>query len=904
MTGSILRRAWPALALAATLLLIVAFVVRACCFRNDVGFLASRAPAQWIVYPWPAYDGTRPGMPLRAVFRRSFSLASVPAETKLDVRAFRSGTVSLNGKVVPLALDPDHWKTVSRGDVARFLRPGANDLTVTITNTSGPPALWLALSGAETVLASDKSWEVSLAGATWQPAALATAPVPLANIDPDGQAEQVTASLAKVWPAWLLFAGISAAGVWLCGRWLAGGETWGPGTDGQASGSSPLAAARGKKGQHGPRRTAKPDPRRATPPQGKEGNFGDPRHWWNVLLSPPGPYGRWVGLTRLLFLVIAVFWTVLLLHNSPYLGSSFGFDAEAHLAYIDHFRTSWSIPLPGEAWGAQHPPLYYLLTGTLLRLVGYAAATAGGILTIRLFNLLLALANIYLILASLRLMFPEHPRRWVLGLIVAGLLPMFVYLYHYPMNHCLAGTLASATLYFVLRILCASKGSLWDYALAGLALGAAILSIISTSVLVLPVGAVLLAKACLDRADVGWRWALLRVVVLGAVVFLVCGWHYIYVWVNLGTPIVGNMGFGVGSPWAWWQDPGFQTSGAYLRFGESLRSPFFSTWYSVADGLYSTLWGDSYCGGRLVLEDRPPWSYDYVVAGMGLSLAPMAAVVLGAAAATAGFLRKPAIRWAFVLGMALSIAWFVTYYPLFLPYYSCVKASYGIAGIAPLCLLAALGFDLLAASSRWLCGLVFVIVGVWALNSAASYVISPAAAETQRSMAQQLVREKHANEAVVKLEQQLAVHPDDDFARLLLAKVYVNGRLDDAARRVLDVPAGTCERTSRHFLLGLVLARHKQLREARRELRAALRLAPDDVNATSVYAQVVALGPDPRAAIEAWRNALRVNPADTSAHAALTKLYRKVGEPARASEHEEYLRALKEWIRQRKARRS
>ena len=124
MISSVLRRAWPSLALAATFLLIVAFVVRACYFRNDIYFLAERAPACWIIYPVPGFGGIRPGVALDAVFRRSFSLASVPAAAKLDLRAFRSGTVSLNGKAVPAELDADHWKAGASRDVAHFCARG------------------------------------------------------------------------------------------------------------------------------------------------------------------------------------------------------------------------------------------------------------------------------------------------------------------------------------------------------------------------------------------------------------------------------------------------------------------------------------------------------------------------------------------------------------------------------------------------------------------------------------------------------------------------------------------------------------------------------------------------------------------------------------------------------------
>ena len=521
MIWSVLRRAWPLLALAAVLLCIVAFVVRACSFRNDICFLAEHSPAHWIIYPLPAFGGggIRPGMPLDAIFRRSFSLTSVPAAAKLGVRAFRTCTIQLNGKVVPAEFDSDRWKVESRFDVARFLRAGSNDLAVTVTNASGPPALWLALSCSETVLISDKSWEVSLADATWLPEVLAADPVPFGNVDPDGMVEEVVPAVGKVWPMWLLFGGISAAAVWLGSRWLAGGKPRGPNQQKSPSGQPNAGAVRTfskrrlKRVRHPP-----------TPPLRQARDFGRSVGWLKTLLEPPGPHGRWIGLTRVLFGLIAVFWLTLFLHNSPYLVPDRGFDAQGHLAYIAHFQKSWSVPLPGQDWQTHHPPLYHFVVARLLNVVGCAPDTPHGILTIRLFNLLLALTNIYIILACLRLVFPEHPRRWILGLVVAAFLPMHLYLYQYPTNHILGCTLASLAIYLVLRILCVSRAGLGNYVCLGLSLGFALLSIVSIGPLVVVVGAALLAKSYVSRAEIPWQRAALRMLVPAALVFAICGW--------------------------------------------------------------------------------------------------------------------------------------------------------------------------------------------------------------------------------------------------------------------------------------------------------------------------------------------------------------------------------------------
>ena len=69
------------------------------------------------------------------------------------------------------------------------------------------------------------------------------------------------------------------------------------------------------------------------------------------------------------------------------------------------------------------------------------------------------------------------------------------------------------------------------------------------------------------------------------------------------------------------------------------------------------------------------------------------------------------------------------------------------------------------------------------------------------------------------------------------------------------------------------------------------------------YAQAVSQGSDLRAAIDAWRNALRINPHYAIAHAALARLYRKAGDPSSAQRHENYFHALETWNRQKNARR-
>ena len=848
-----LRRLWPALLLAGMLLVTAVFILKACRFRDDIRFLAEYSPAHWITYPSPAFTGSFYDVPLDTAFKRSFSLQSVPVQAWLRVRAFGTYAVFINGIPVPSDVDP-HWKRESCCEVARLLRPGLNDIMVSVTNSSGPPALWLALSSPGTVLFSDRSWESSLAGAAWCPARLATDPVPFGNLDPDGIAERVSTSLLKVWPLWLIFAGISSAVLVFCKRWL--------------SGEKPTGCF----------------------------DQQSPFRFLRVYFDPAVPHGRWVGLSRLLFALIAVFWVVLFFHNSRYLLPDQGFDASGHLGYIDYLRTKWSAPLPDQGWQMHHPPLYYFLAAVVLEIAGCAPTTANGILGIRLLNLVLAVVTLRAILACLRLIFPQHPRRWIFGLLFAGFLPMAVYLYQYPTNHILACTLATVIFYLVLRILCVPGSGTRVYALLGLAMGLGLLSMVTVGLLVVPVGLAIIAKVFADRARVGWSQAVNRIVILCVLALTVCGWYYVRVWSHFGTPVVANRGaMGTGAtPYPWWQDPGFRTQGDYLRFGESLRAPLFSVWNGVWDGLYSTLWGDSYCSGVPSLDFRPPWSYDFMVAGMLFALVPTAAILLGGGVAVFRWMRKPTIVWTFLLAGAFLVGWFLAYGPVTMPCYASVKSFYGLIAIVPLSALAAWGFDLLSGRWRWLRAAAAITLGVWCINVAASYWILPFATETKRYTARQLLVQGKAEEGAGKLQELLNRHPEDTLTRDLLARTLLNQNLNGSALQVLTQPYSPSDCATRHYLMAVALANQNRIKEALEEFQKAAKMAPDNPGIVSHYAVFASTAIDTHDAILLCRNALRVDPFFVGCHLRLAELYLQEGDQQSAQRHQFYAKVLQE----------
>src|ERR1019366_7437615 len=59
------------------------------------------------------------------------------------------------GIVTPRVYFEADWKRPQRSEVARFLKAGGNEISVTVSNSLSPPALWLSLEWDTQALLSD-----------------------------------------------------------------------------------------------------------------------------------------------------------------------------------------------------------------------------------------------------------------------------------------------------------------------------------------------------------------------------------------------------------------------------------------------------------------------------------------------------------------------------------------------------------------------------------------------------------------------------------------------------------------------------------------------------------------------------------------------------------------------------
>src|SRR5262249_34827410 len=125
--------------------------------RADINFLPSRAPAHWILYPFPPDAMGHRNLELATTFKTSFSLTKVPTQSQLEIAGFHRYAVSLNHRLVEEAKAPStNWKHPTQLEVSRYLLPGTNEIHVTVYNTNGPPALWLCLHADDLTLPTDQ----------------------------------------------------------------------------------------------------------------------------------------------------------------------------------------------------------------------------------------------------------------------------------------------------------------------------------------------------------------------------------------------------------------------------------------------------------------------------------------------------------------------------------------------------------------------------------------------------------------------------------------------------------------------------------------------------------------------------------------------------------------------------
>lgn len=781
--------------------------------RTDrLNFLPAHHPAKWIIYPTPVDAEASAPVEVPTEFRCGFSLPEPVPAAMLSICGFKRFLVRLNGEpLTPIASGTRNWKHLSQYQVARLLRPGTNELAVTVTCSNGLPALWVYLRAGELKLISDESWESSIAGASWKPAQAATAPLPNRPGNRLFIPERPISSVRRKWWVFVLLA-LAASG---------------------------LAAIRRK-----------------------------------FSASARMALGGAVILT--------LAWSALWANNLGVLPGGQGFDAAEHLHYIQYILDHGTLPLANEGWEMYQPPLYYVVASGVLKLAHLSTISTTGIDVLRVFGLLCGVSTFWLAFLSLRLVLPAKLRGQVLGLLLAALLPVNLYLYQYITNETLAATLVAAAVYLCLRILARNgESDLKEYALLGLVLGLALLTKSSTLLAVLAVLVALAWHRWRERNGTAmnwfWRFGALVLVCIG-----VCGWHYYRTMIHFGNPLLGN--WDPRSGFNWWQEPGYRVSGNFWSFGQCLRRPFYSAFAGIPDGLYSTLWGDGLAGGAADLRVRPPWNYDLMAAGYLFALVPAAVIFLGVFAFVLEFVRRPDSTGVLMLGTAFLALLALAYYTLEVPSYAAAKAFYVLPALVPLCVFGGAGLEVLSRKAGKWRALIYIAIAFWALNVYGSFWILRSAPATRILLARSFAAQNEQAAAVAEVKAVLDKYPDNSTAGQLLA--IENARLhklSEAEALARTAIANAPDDPEAHLVLGTILFQQGKVEPAISEARRTLVLAPDHPKAdSSLFAWLYESGRKTEAAA-ACAESLRIDPFNAQLHFGMARVARDLGDPNTAA---------------------
>lgn len=798
-----LKTFWTTIALVAAAVVAFGWLAWKCDRDPKINFLPRNGRAEWIVFPAAMDARSHPVAMIDATFRQTFSLDSQPGSARLLVRAAKRVELRINGEILQIVSTPN-WKQISTLDVSKFFHTGPNTIEARVFNDDAPPALWLTLITDSSALRTDEKWEVSIAGSAWRSCALASTPKRAGPGNLLAGGERTSDVLPKIWRAWAALAVLAVLATTAAGWWLG---------------------------------------RLRVKPNGGGAQFSRPQLL--VLLG-----------------LCSFAWVILFWHNAKMLPFPCGYDFKDHIAYIKYVQDHGALPLPNEGFEMFQPPLYYAVSALVLSICRLAVADDAAVIVLRAMTMIFGVASFILAFLSIRLLFPGRLVAQMIGLLTAAFLPMQLYLSHYVTNETLAATLVTATIYLGLRTLNCERASALQYICLGVFAGLAILAKATSLLLVPPLFGALMIKLWQERASIlGWLRAF---GVMTAAILITCGWHYARIWHHFGTPIVGNWDPALGFPW--WQDPGFHTAGDYFRFGHSVVAPMFSGFSGFADGIYSTLWGDSLGGGLSGLLSRTPWNYNLMISGYWLAIGPALLVIVGAAIAILRFVRRISAQWFLLLGFSAALFVALIFMTLKVPSYAQVKAFYGLAALVPFCAFAALGWQTLSGRSRVLQFLISTFLIFFSINSFASVWIRPTS-EQHIYNALRLITQSQPGPAVSEATAAVRSDPSSAAAAYVLAAILdetgdSNKAIAECERCLqVDPNNGDC-----HFQLGVSLAGQGDLVRAISAANRARDLLTENARVHDLLftlARELHHGAD---AVIVGRYALAVSPFDSDLH--------------------------------------
>lgn len=431
---------------------------------------------------------------------------------------------------------------------------------------------------------------------------------------------------------------------------------------------------------------------------------------WLVRITPSPGALRWILIAA--FLLLGA-------NNLPRLQEFLGFDIGGHMEYFAFLIEHKRLPIATEGWELYQAPLYYLASVIPYAIFTQFLTDVETTKAMRFISILCGAAQIEIAYRVMRTIYPNRAGLQSLGVLAAGLLPMNIYASQYVSNEPFTALLGALVILFTLKLLrTTAYPPIYLPVFLGVCLGLALISKVSTIILVPPVLCVL--AYVYGTRPKPMRARLRDPAIVVALTLAISAWFYIRSYLTVGElfPIGWDPERGV----AWWQDPGYRTPEYFLRFGEALFYPGYAAMAGFWDAVYSTLWTDGFFSGEISIFHRPPWNDAFLFGAVWYALIPSIAFLAG----VAYVISFPIETWrrghTFCLLCLTGYFIGLAYVALKLPFYSVVKANYTLALLPCYALLIVLGVEILGRN-RFVDALLWGGLASWAANAYLAFFI-------------------------------------------------------------------------------------------------------------------------------------------------------------------------------------
>lgn len=364
-------------------------------------------------------------------------------------------------------------------------------------------------------------------------------------------------------------------------------------------------------------------------------------------------------------------------------------------------------------------PLYYLVSAAMLKITRSFCSESTSQLILSVLAMGCAMLLLEFSYRILKDLLPQREDLQTCGLLVAGLLPMNLYMCQFIGNEPLAGALTGLLLLVAIKTFKArQKWRATDMTLLGGLAGLCVLTKV-TPIILLPLICILILIVP-QKENVSTGHRVRSVLLFLAMAVLVAGWYFTRNCEVFGKPFVG--GWDTTRQIIWWQDPGYRLPEDYFSFGSALHQPVFAAFNGFFDGVYSTFWSDGYLSGNADMRIRPPWNYELMAASAGLSVIPCLMLLAGIAHSL--WRSDDRENWPFLFLALAILAYLAAMFHLHLglPIYSTAKASYTM-GLAPAyAVMISVGAGLVLRG-KYTRSFFFAVLATWAATTYGAYFV-------------------------------------------------------------------------------------------------------------------------------------------------------------------------------------